>query len=308
MAQLNGVNGALPVQVQVPADKDSPRKMKILMLHGISPFPSSHNSKADNAPPGYTQSGALFHAKTRSLEKLLLKSFPAKPTSPLYATYPGGITLTYPTAPIRLLPADIPGADLQSDKDSDAWGWWKRETGSGRYAGLEEGLDAIARAIREMGGVDGVIGFSQGAAAAGFVASLLESGRRDSFAAVQKGDPEAFRYPLSWEGLEELCPGGVRFAVCYSGFATPSDIYRGFYEPRVKVPALHFIGSLDSVVEESRSLALVEATENGRTVYHPGGHFVPVGKDMGGVLVGFIRECCEIKKEDESVEDMDVPF
>ncbi|KAG4415009.1 hypothetical protein IFR04_011830, partial [Cadophora malorum] len=34
------------------------RKLKILMLHG------------------YTQSGPLFHAKTRALEKLLTKSFP----------------------------------------------------------------------------------------------------------------------------------------------------------------------------------------------------------------------------------------
>ncbi len=42
---------------------------------------------------------------------------------------------------------------------------------------------------------------------------------------------------------------------------------------------------------------------------HPGGHFVPVGKDMAGVLVGFVRECCgEKKQEEESVEDMDVPF
>jgi len=27
----------------------------------------------------------------------------------------------------------------------------------------------------------------------------------------------------------------------------------------------------------------------GSTVYHPGGHFVPIGKEMAGVLVGFFE-------------------
>jgi hypothetical protein len=35
MAQPNGANGALPVEVPADKDKDSPRKMKILMLHGL---------------------------------------------------------------------------------------------------------------------------------------------------------------------------------------------------------------------------------------------------------------------------------
>jgi hypothetical protein len=63
------------------------------------------------------------------------------------------------------------------------------------------------------------------------------------------------------------------------------------------------------VVEEHRSKGLVERTQGERVVFHAGGHFVPVGKEMAGILVGFVRECCEIKKEREvGVEDMDVPF
>lgn len=46
-----------------------------------------------------------------------------------------------------------------------------------------------------------------------------------------------------------------------------------------------------------------------RVLYHPGGHFVPIGKEMSSALVGFVRECCEEKGgEEENVEDMDVPF
>lgn len=183
--------------------------------------------------------------------------------------------------------------------------------GGGRYEGLEEGLASIAGAINEMGGIDGVVGFSQGAAAAGMVAALLQPGRKEimeRYVQDRNGKQGILGWPKSWDGLPEMHPEGVRFAVSYSGFFGANEAYGGMYEGGVTAPFLHFIGSLDCVVEESRSLALVDVTVNGKRVFHPGGHFVPAGKDMGGVLVGFIRDCCEVKKVEESVEDMDVPF
>jgi len=54
-----------------------------------------------------------------------------------------------------------------------------------------------------------------------------------------------------------------------------------------------------------------------RVVYHPGGHFLPSSqKQYVAALVAFIREVMSEqtaatvapKKEEESVEDMDVPF
>ena len=170
-------------------------------------------------------------------------------------------------------------------------------------------MDSISKAIKDAGGVDGVIGFSQGGAAAGMVASLLEPGRKQAFEKVKGENGEALGYPVSWEGLgEEVGQGPLKFAVSYSGFYSPNDLYKGFYEPKIMTPMCHFIGSLDSVVEEGRSLALVDVCQDARKVYHPGGHFVPAGKEMAGVLVGFIRECCVEKEREESVEDMDVPF
>lgn len=216
---------------------------------------------------------------------------------------------------MRLRPSDIPGYDSSSpngvaeDEEIDSWGWFRRDTGSGEYTGLEEGLNVIATAIKENGGVDGVIGFSQGACAAAFTASLLEKERIKAFEAVEGG----FAYPNSFrELLENEAQGPLKFAVSYCGFYAPNSLYSAFYEPKIETPTMHFIGSLDSVVEESRTLALVEKTVGGegRKVYHPGGHFVPIGKEMVGVLIGFIRETCgkdEASKE-ESVEDMDVPF
>ena len=229
--------------------------------------------------------------------------------------YPGGSQLLYPTGPIPLSPADIPGyspaAGAEGASELDAWGWWKRETGSGRYAGLEDGLETIAETIRGAGGIDGVIGFSQGAAAAAMVASLLEPGRVGAFERSREGNPDAFAYPDSWKELQRMHPGGLKFTALYSGFFAPNPLYAAFYEPKISSPTLHFIGSLDTVVEESRSLALVDACVGAKekTVYHPGGHFVPAGKEWGSVLVGFIKQCIEAEKtEEEDVRDMDFPF
>ncbi|TAQ85191.1 hypothetical protein B7494_g6481 [Chlorociboria aeruginascens] len=287
----------------------APRKLKILMLHG------------------YTQSGPLFHAKTRALEKALSKAFPASASSPLYSSYPGGVSLYYPTAPMRLSPADIPGYTPSAnpditDAEVEAYAWWRRETGGLKYLGFENGFQTMADAIREAGGIDGVIGFSQGAAAAVFVASLLEPDRPATFARYLATVPDALPFPDSFSRIRESLGEGkggqglLKFAVSYSGFYAPNEQYGAFYEPKIKTPVLNIIGSLDSVVDESRSLGLVERCHmvgedgKGRMVMHPGGHFVPIGKEMVGHLVGFIRECCgeETKREEESTEDMDVPF
>ncbi|KAK0112483.1 hypothetical protein ONS96_001720 [Cadophora gregata f. sp. sojae] len=287
-----------------PVGDNGLRKLKILMLHG------------------YTQSGPLFHAKTRALEKLLQKSFPSPSPSPHKAlpgtlpSYPGGIQLIYPTAPMRLLLADIPGfssSELQSDSiekgdEPDAWGWWKRDE-SGKYVGLEEGLETIRKAIEDAGGVDGVLGFSQGGAAAALVASLLEPGREEAF--FSSSSPSSFSYPPSWSSLRTALPQPpLKFAISYSGFYAPNATYKPFYTPKIKTRFLHVIGSLDSVVEEERSQGLVDRCENAVKVVHPGGHFVPVGKEYAGVLVGFLRDVLgrEEKGEEEGVEDMDVPF
>ncbi|KAI4929294.1 uncharacterized protein J4E92_004958 [Alternaria infectoria] len=281
------------------------RPIKLLMLHG------------------YTQSGSLFQAKTGALRKTLQKAFPK------------GIELVYPTAPIRLTPADESflagntskdgeGKDAKDgeEQEIDAWAWWRRK-GTGEpytYEGMEQGLERIASVLKEQGPFDGVVGFSQGGAAAAMVASLLEPGRR---AAFEKLYPEGgMRFPESFEEDTGYMEGTIhppfKFAVSYSGFAARGkNPYHAFYEPKIKTPMLHFLGTQDVVVEEARSLALVQACEHSEekyVVYHPGGHFLPsTQKASVNALIGFIKEVLheqqgDGKKEEESVEDMDVPF
>jgi len=266
---------------------------------------------------GFTQSGPLFHAKTRALEKNLQKAFPS-------------IKLHYPTAPIRLPKTDLPtsdrtkpesedAADVAGD-DLDAWGWWRKkgEAEPFTYEGIELGLARIVEVLKSEGPFDGVIGFSQGGAATGMVASLLEPGRREAFEAAQaKG---GMRFPESFENdtglVEELIHPPLKFAVSYSGFAASANpLYQAFYEPQIRTPMLHFLGSVDTVVEEKRSLRLVDSCvdgrKDGRLVYHPGGHFLPSSqRQYVSALISFIKEVTEgtAGASDERLEDLDVPF
>ena len=101
----------------------------------------------------------------------------------------------------------------------------------------------------------------------------------------------------------------------YSGFAAPFEIYEGFYHPKIKTPVLHFLGSLDTVVEEKRSKLLISCCEytEENVFVHPGGHFLPSQKIWLDGAVAFIRKITgagddKLKKPEEKVEDMDVPF
>ncbi|KAL5049875.1 hypothetical protein BDW71DRAFT_138284 [Aspergillus fruticulosus] len=284
--------------------------LKLLMLHG------------------YTQSGPLFHAKSRALIKHITKAFPLHEISAIY-----------PTGPLRLNPADIPGYTPTEgsgsggdgdDKDAEieAYGWYRRSNTAEPplYVGLEDGLDAIAKVLAEEGPFDGVVGFSQGAAMAAMVVSLLEGEkRREAFARFASASSsssgakvERFLYPASFAKLDHPA---MKFALCYSGFRSPGDRYTAFYEsPPIQTPILHVLGSLDAVVDEGRSRSLVETCvgdpeREGKVVWHPGGHFLPSQRPYLDAAVRFIRECMEsgqqgnkAQAEEEDVNDMELPF
>ncbi|KAJ5114732.1 Dihydrofolate reductase [Penicillium alfredii] len=275
------------------------KPLKLLMLHG------------------YTQSGPLFHAKSRALIKHIQKAFPHHEVAAIY-----------PTGPRRLNPSDIPGYEPSTDTHEqadaiEAYGWWQRSNTADPplYQGLDDGLAAVAHVLADEGPFDGVIGFSQGAALAAMVAALLEGEGGGSGAGAGTAAP-GVPFPSSFSPAALLHPP-LKFALCYSGFRAPGARYRAFYEdPPIQTPVLHVLGSLDAVVEEARSRSLIDACvgdpeKDGRVVWHPGGHFLPSQRPYLDAAVRFIREQVERgdsgndfkpKNEEEDVRDMDVPF
>lgn len=212
-------------------------------------------------------------------------------------------TLFYPTAPSRLSPNDIPGyqpsgaepTEGGAGSEMDAWAWFRKDEASGNYRLLREGFESLARCIRDDAGghVDGVVGFSQGGALAAMLASVLEHVGGDG--KQRQPPPSDDTYDWGWVPALREANGGraLRFAVVYSGFFAPPSGLGWLYEPKIRTPTLQFIGSLDTVVEESRSRGLEDRCENPVMVVHPGGHYVPVNKQWVMPLIGFVRQCCE---------------
>lgn len=243
---------------------------------------------------GYTQSGALFRAKVRALEKILAKALLPLNLVP---------SLIYPTAPNRLSARDIPGyapsADSPAeDSEIDSWAWFRKDEASGNYRLLREGMLSLTSCIEEAGGeIEGVVGFSQGGCVAGILAAALEQDRK-----VMSREHE------EWVAkLREANRGReLKFLVSYSGFwAVPEDL-AWLYEPKIRTPSLHVLGGLDTVVEEGRSRGLVDRCEDGENrvvVVHPGGHYVPVSKEWVMPVAGFMRRYLEETKEEKKEEE-----
>ncbi|MCJ1344823.1 hypothetical protein MMC31_003026 [Peltigera leucophlebia] len=245
----------------------NPPPMKILMLHG------------------YAQSGPTFYAKTRAFQKSLLRAF--LPTQ--------SVSFSYPTGPHRLIPAEHPsfGHEKPEGEGADTYGWWNRTSDVPIiYTGIPAGLERVAETIRAEGPFDGVIGFSQGGALAAMVASALEGNPARLL-------PSEYRLSDEVDGIcRAVCPNGLvqpplKFAIIYSGFLAIDSTCTIFFEPKIKTPSLHFLGQLDSVVDESRSRRLIEACISPEVVVHVGGHFVPSQRVNMNALAAFIRICME---------------
>lgn len=208
---------------------------------------------------------------------------------------------------MRVSSADLAGAEVRDE----AYGWWKVRDRGELSDGIDQGLDRVAETLWEHGPVDGVIGFSQGAALAAMVASLLEPGRPQAF----EKSKEAMPYPQSFA---ELRHPPLKFAVGFSGLLMEHPRYAGFYEPNIQTPVLHVMGSMDTIVEESESMALAERCVGGGAgliIRHSGNHAVPTSERDIAAVIQFIRNSCSEQdksvnqsKDEEDVLEMDLPF
>ncbi|KAK7752534.1 Family of serine hydrolases 3 [Diatrype stigma] len=287
----------------IPNDK---KELKILMLHG------------------YTQSGPLFDSKTRALAKLLNKALGPAPLNL-------APRMIFPTGPHRLRAQDIPGFEPpaageeggEEEDESDNWGWWRKDEASGAYAGFGAAMRTVAAAIRDArggegtGGIDGVLGFSQGGCLAALVAAVLETPYRAPPPGCPSPEPTGAgagaQLEYDWSWIEELRAANghqpLRFCVVYSGFWAPVAGLQWLYgegeEKKISTPTLHFLGSLDSVVEESRSQALIDRCRDPAVAVHSGGHHVPVARDRVMPLVGFLRQVLEKEKQQQEEREQE---
>lgn len=235
--------------------------------------------------------------------------------------------LFYPTAPLRLSARDVPGWDPApsaggADEPPEAYAWFHHDRAADTYRHLDAGVRALAAAMRDAtrgighgatathgtqqqqgegegcAPVDGVIGFSMGGCMAGMLAAALEPHR-----AIPAPPSSSSSSSADWAALRAAnAHRPLAFAVEYSGFAArPADL-QWLYAPRLATPTLHYVGALDTVVEEARTRALAERCEGAVVVVHPGGHHVPVAREWVLPLAGFVKKCVEEREAEGEKE------
>ncbi|XP_058019890.1 esterase OVCA2 [Ahaetulla prasina] len=188
---------------------------------------------------GYGQNAERFRARTGALRKALR----------------GRARLLYLDAPHRLPAEEQPGPE--GGGGGGPRGWWPEAAARPEP---EAALRAVAAALAELGPVDGLLGFSQGAALAGLLCALRE-----------RGDG---RFPFG-------------FVLLVAGF--PVAEAAGAAAGALRVPSLHVFGRDDRVIPAAESRALAERFARPALLAHDGGHFVPAAAAQRAAYLGFLR-------------------
>ena len=85
-----------------------------------------------------------------------------------------------------------------------------------------------------------------------------------------------------------------------------SSSYKPYYYPKIKTSILHVVGSFDPVIPESQSLDLAKRCRNGRILYHPGSHYVPMNKFFVKAVAEFINGKLGRGEEDDDSDWIDI--
>jgi hypothetical protein len=167
--------------------------------------------------------------------------------APLAAAIPPSVELVYADAP----------ALAEGD-----FGWWHEG-----FRGWERTRDWAVELLRTGPRIDGIFGFSQGAALTGLLAALRDS--RPS--------------PIWFE-----------FAIMVGGFTSTMPQHAGLFRHKLTIPSVHVTGRADAIVPRRDSLLLADRFADPLIIEHPGGHVIPadttVTAPIAGFLAGFARD------------------
>lgn len=201
---------------------------------------------------GYTQSASIFRGRLGVIRKGCASSASFDFIDPPHIVHsvnlPDGSLVQYDSTAGT-------GSDVDEADRPRAW-WFAKDQpgkeGEKRYEGLEETW-ALLKDTLEKEKYDVVLGFSQGAALAGALASRLT---------------------LPESGINHP---PFKLAILVSGFAMSDTKVPCFLQGKGESPAetLHIIGKGDTIVSMERCQSLIDKFEDPVIEFHEGGHFVP---------------------------------
>lgn len=213
---------------------------------------------------GLAQSGEYFHSKTKGFRTAFENL---------------GYTLYYPTAPNR-----FPSADLPVDDDSIDYGsignnttdgnkiiaWLQNDITKTSYTLPDTTIVFLHDYIIENGPFDGIVGFSQGAGLAGYLATDINM-------------------LLNLTNVEQP---ELKFFISFSGFRFKPAQYQEQYDLNpIKIPSLHVKGDLDTITEPEKVESLFNSCliDKRTMLIHPGGHFVPNSRGFVKKIINWIE-------------------
>lgn len=216
----------------------------------------------------------MFQANSRAMESLLTDMLQKCHIFP---------TFFHPTGPVYINPRQFATYDQVRDSSHDVtyqfntFTWFDYR--SDREFCFDAGLKAIQSFIQDIGGIDGICGFSTGGALASIVAAALEGHRL-----VPQQASSRWAHGLRYANFGRP----LRFAIIYSGFLPADEGLQWCFSPKISTPVLHLRGQLDTMIDEEDNRKLVETCENFELVVHPGGHFIPKFRPWVSPVARFI--------------------
>jgi pimeloyl-ACP methyl ester carboxylesterase len=160
--------------------------------------------------------------------------------APLAAAIPPSVELMYVDAP---------------SLSTGDFGWWHDG-----FSGWERSRDWAVELLRTVR-VDGIFGFSQGAALTGLLAALRDS---------------------------QPSPAEFEFAIMVGGFTSTMPQHAGLFRHKLTVPSVHVIGRSDVVVPRRDSLLLADRFADRLVIEHPGGHVIPADPEVTEPIAAFL--------------------
>jgi pimeloyl-ACP methyl ester carboxylesterase len=178
----------------------------------------------------------------------------------LHGYHGTGAILRRQMAPLaRSLPADI--EFVYTDAPSLAvggFGWWHEG-----FTGWERSRNWIVERLSAGPRIDGLFGFSQGAALTGLLAALRES-------------------PQAPDDLD------FRFALMVGGFTSFLPQHASLFPRALTIPSVHVMGRSDGIVPRSDSLELAGRFADPLVLEHDGGHVIPADRAVAEPIARFL--------------------
>ncbi len=136
------------------------------------------------------------------------------------------------------------------------FGWWHEG-----FTGWERTRDWAVELLRSGPPVDGIFGFSQGAALAGLLAGLRES------------QPSLVQF---------------EFAIMVGGFTSTMPKHAGLFRRKIAIPSVHVTGRADTIVPSRDSLLLADRFADPLIIEHAGGHVIPGHRSVTEPITSFL--------------------